>query len=732
MSTISATHPLGRHAYAGTWSTVETRLASLARLVAWSVATAAIGGAVVGWILAIHSGMRFRSIMGFREWCDALSYSGLTHAVIMMAYGLALSTVVGILAVLSPRIARLIRPGRFATSAFLAALVPLFLWSSAVKMQLGMATGIQKTWSALMLFLWLLAFLAAYRLASWLASRGFARFTARSTTFVAGVCTLLLCAGAVVQWFEAPRMLGPELALPAAAPVGDVAYSKPNVVLIVMDTQRVDRLGCYGYERPTTPKIDAFAEDAHVFENVTSAAGWTLPSHASIFTGLFPSEHGTHRNHRWLDDDFVTMAELLRQNGYQTAAFSNNLYISDTCNMVQGFDEVCWPSELHEPRGSWAGLLLQRVLKPAGLLGTSLLGATNEDAGGKFTGQLVRRWLETRDRQQPFFLFVNLLEAHAPYEPHLAHRKVFMDREELDRSYELNWKQKVPFSLLKRDCYSADDLTLLNRTYDAETRMLDDYVGSILESIARQAGLDNTLIILTSDHGENLGDHHMMSHQWCVYDTLIHVPLIIRFPSRIRPGRTQGLVQTIDLLPTVMDAVHGRPVPTASTFGRSLFSRGGNRISARRQTCPGDPVDRPGSTDAGKTQPATTSQSLPRGRVVLAERIEPLRSPLAAAQRIDCHFDRTPYLGVLRSIRQGDWKYIRHADGREELYNVALDPGETDNRLPAERRIADHLADRLREWLAACNAYGTKTAANSGPSMDPTVRKRLRNLGYIH
>lgn len=731
MSTLSSVNVSSTGSQSRAYATARARGSLLARLTGWCVAASVIGGSILGLLLAASSALGFHSLLGVREWCDVLSYSVVAHASLWFVYGLIVSAMFGFGLLLSSRLRRAVRPSTFAISALVAGAAVLLVWTSALEMGLGLAVGLQRTWLALMAAAWCLVFTSAWRVVAWVADTRFATLSARVSRPAFVVCLTLIAGSGAAQWYEWPRLIGDDLDVSAlAAPAVATAHTKPNVVLIVMDTQRADRLGCYGYTQPTTPKIDAFAKDAHVFENATSAAVWTLPSHASIFTGLFPSEHGTGRNHRWLDDDFVTMAELLKRADYQTVAFSNNLYISETCNMTQGFDDVFWPIELHIPRGNRAAKLVRGVLKPAGFVGKALGAATNQDAGGKFTTQVVARWLERRDRQRPFFLFVNLMEAHAPYEPHLPHRRVFMDQEEVDASYQRGWGQAIAFSLLQRDCYSNDDLALLNKTYDAETRMLDDYVSLILESIARQAGLDNTLIILTADHGENLGDHHLIDHQWCVYDTLSHVPLIVRYPSRIPPGRSKQLVQSVDLLPTVIDAVCGTSTATASTFGRSLFSLAKQSGQERQDSAA---VSHTSADAMGASSPPDSAASQPafQGRAVVTERISPADPPLATAQRIDCRFDRSPHLGVLRSIRQDDWKLIVHADGRQELYNIAADPGEIDNQLATHRPIAELLADRLDDWLAVSRPYGGDDAEATGPSLDKRVRQRLKSLGYI-
>ncbi len=685
--------------------------AALGSVLTRSTRVGLVGGLACGWLLAAATGWQYRSLMGLRQWTDVLSYSGLAHGILWTAHGAIAGAACAAAMLVSRRVRRFVAAGPMSVAILVAGISVLMSWTTLATVGLAMAVGIQRVWTAVMVVLWLIVLGMTYAVAYGLSRTRVGRWSSAvgRIGFWPAAAMLVLCS--VVQWVERPKLLAhPTDWIPSATVAPRRGDGRPNVVLVVLDTQRADRLGCYGYERPTTPRLNAFAQDAHVWENCMSTAVWTLPSHASIFTGLFPSEHGTGRHHRWLDDAFVTMAELLDQAGYQTVAFSNNLYISDVCNLSQGFDQVVHPFELHGPRGNSVSAFVGRVLQPAGRVGQSLGALTNEDAGGKFTGQLVARWLDRRDRSAPFFLFVNLMEAHYPYRPHLPHRRVFIKAGDIDLSYRHDWDSAIPFSLLKRDCHTASELALLNRTYDAEARMLDDYVARLIEMLAAHTSLDDTLLIITADHGENLGDHHLMDHQWCVYDTLAHVPLIMRYPRRLAPGRTSDLVQSVDLLPTVMDAVYARPVPTPSTFGRSLLT----------------PLATTDLASASGPEPALT------GRVVVVERMSPADPPLATAQRINCQFDRTPHLGVLRAVRQGPWKYIVAADGRAELYHVINDPGEGDNLIEAHRPIAEQLASRLQHWLATANAYQGPKQQQAGKRFDEEARRRLRDLGYVH
>ncbi len=655
-----------------------------------------------------------------RQWRDVLSYAMLSHGVLWTAYALLAGTAWGLTGAVSRRVRRGVRPGVLAVAVVFAGVTTFLLWIGALVIGVAIAVWVHPIWTAIMVayfvFATSLAYAVAKRLAlAWLARR--LRVCGRVGFWLA-VVILAICF--VIQWTERPRLsTSPETAWKdVAAPSATRQDSRPNIVLVVLDTQRVDRLGCYGYPRPTTPRLDAFAADALVFDNCLSAAIWTLPSHASIFTGLFPGEHGATHAHGWLDDEFETMAELLGRAGYETIALTNNAWIGPTSNLSQGFSRVIFPKLLHGPRGNTVHQFLDKVLYPGGYVGRWLGAVTSEDEGAKFTNQLLARWLDERDCGRPFFLFVNYLEPHYPYRPHLPHRQLFVKPEAIDASYQHVWppRQTVAFSLLKQQIYTPAQLKLLNDTYDGETRMLDDYVGEMLQVLAERIPLNESLVIITSDHGENLGDHHMMSHSWCVYDSLAHVPLIIRYPRRLAAGRRKDLVQTVDLLPTVMDAVCGRPIATKSTFGQSLLPpQGGKQPSSVAAT--------------SRAAPAPTTG--PAGRAVVVELMTTGSVGLDMAQGMDIRFNIAPFVGMLRAIRQGPWKYILSPDGREELYHVASDPGELNNQIDRHRPTAKLLRERLEQWVAAECSYKPPTQSAGMRPLDPRTRQHLHDLGYL-
>jgi arylsulfatase A-like enzyme len=603
----------------------------------------------------------------------------------------------------SARLRESIRPGALGLAVVAAGIVVFLPWTIAAYSGFSMAQGVKPGWLFAMAGLWLITAAATYAVGYLLAGTRLARITSFGSRLLLPPVALLCVAAGIVQWTERPRLLGDEAdwtrrTASAAAPSG-----KPNVVLLVIDTQRVDRFGSYGYDRPTTPRIDAFAADALLFENATSAANWTLASHASMFTGLHPTEHGADNHHLWLDDDFTTLAELLRERGYETVSFSNNTWVSKISNLTQGFDFEARPGNLHHARGTLLSKFLDGVLYPAGWVTPWLGSLTSEDQGAKFTAPLVERWLERRDAARPFFLFVNIADPHGPFRPAPPYRDLFVAPEDIALSYRSNWDEAKPFTLLRRDVYTEDELRVMNDAYDAETRLVDDHVGEVLAVLASHVPLDETLIILTADHGENLGDHHMQGHGHCVYDTLVRVPMIVRFPPRVAPGRASRLVQTTDILPTVMDAL-GEPAIPEGLRGRSLLQG-----------------------DDGA--PASTDGRGLSGRVVVAERITPGAETL---QTSDVRFNALPWMGLMRSIRQGPWKFIVTEGGAQELYHVVDDPGETTNLLDREPEVARALALELARWIDGSRPYAGSGTLEGEQQMDDATKAQLRALGYLH
>jgi len=343
----------------------------------------------------------------------------------------------------------------------------------------------------------------------------------------------------------------------------------PNVLVIVWDTVRADHMSVYGYRRPTTPNIERWTKERGLlFANAHSPGIWTLPSHASMFTGLPPESTGADERWLWLDTPHVTMAEHFRDQGYNTFSLAANTLLSGDTNLVQGF---------HVPMNTFKGKLAPIAKKATeeklipGDRSQELSPAWSPPAHGAKNAEWKRavykeaapmavrvfmRWLDNRNRPEtPFFAFLNLMEAHTPRLPSMMGREAVLadDPELIDLGLKTDAGHiNLHFYNFGKHDYSERELEAIRGVYDASLHDLDRATGFLLGRMKERGELDNTIVILTSDHGENLGDHHLFNHRFTLAESLTHVPLIISGPG-IKPGRVDTPVSTMDLFPTLCD-----------------------------------------------------------------------------------------------------------------------------------------------------------------------------------
>ncbi len=704
------------------------------RVLRTSVSVGLVAGLLAGWVHVVSAARGCLPMMGWWEWVDALTFSGLAHLAIWTAQGLVLAVPAAVLVVLSSQVRHSLHPGALAAAVFTAGVTTVSFWAWAIEARVDEAMRVTPGWWILLATVWLTVGVTAYVLAWAISATHLARLSAGFVRRMTLPAILLGVVCLAVQWFSRgqPRGDAPTWPPTDAAPSAETS-SPPNVVLIILDTQRADRLGCYGYDRKTSPRLDAFAADAVVFDRCISPAVWTLPSHTSMFTGLYPSEHGATWDHLWVDNQFTTLPQILEQAGYQTMALSNNPYVGGTTNLARGFHGFLHPIMLNSVRMNVFGTITNGSLYPSRLVGTWVGQLMAQDDGAEATNRLANRFLDRRDPNKPFFLFVNYMEPHAPYIPHMPYKRRYVDPDLIDMSFRCVWWLRRPeYSLLKRDVFAPEQMTLLNDCYDAETRQLDDYVGGLLERLARRVDLDRTLIIITSDHGENLGEHHIIGHAWCVAETLSHVPMIVRYPRRIEPGRRTQLVQTLDVHATVLDAVQGSP-PKEAHWSRSLLATATAAPSSR----PASPTTtaKGSATTAAATasRPATSSSptTAPADRLIITEYLAGHDAMLDAAQKLDNRFDRTPHERPVRGIRQGPWKLVMRAADDRALHNLDDDPAETTNLLDDNPDVARRLTERLDVWRRSITPYRSEQTLEGGRQMDPSLQSRLRDLGYV-
>jgi arylsulfatase A-like enzyme len=445
---------------------------------------------------------------------------------------------------------------------------------------------------------------------------------------------------------------------PAAAggsrPAGD--GTRPNVLLMVMDTVRADHVSAYGYPRPTTPSLDRLAREGALFEHASTPMPWA-PAHISLLTGLYMTQHGTNALQRVLDPRATPLAEMLQAQGYETVAVSNNGWFGRWANLQRGFDYFI---EIWRGDRLFNRLTLGQIAY--GLAGPVL---TDENqANGPLTNRLLRRWLDReRDVRRPFFIFINYFEPQFFYEPVEPYRSRFLDpsRRELANWRELRGLNRKPPPIE----LDAAKRAVLSDLYDGEVSYLDAIVGELIDDLRARGILDQTLVIVTSDHGENLGDHELVEHRTNLYETVLHVPLLVRYPPAFRAAmRSPAPVSLVDVVPTVLELTQSRVAPELAAMfrGRSLVrpDSGADRLIVAEDSA---------STDLMKRY----------------------RKP----------FDERYFTRSLKSVRQGDWKFIWSSDGRHELFDLAADPGESSNLMEREPERGRRMEADLQGFLAA-------------------------------
>jgi arylsulfatase A-like enzyme len=424
------------------------------------------------------------------------------------------------------------------------------------------------------------------------------------------------------------------LATVASAAAAPAAKRPPNVLLIIVDDLRADRLGAYGHGGASTPNFDALARRGALFTEAFSQAGWTLPSVSSILTGLYPTTHGVRRS---LPEEWE--ADPLRP----AAALKSGSRLSPA--------RVTLAAELRRRGYRTEAVVSCPFCDPVFGFGNGF--DHYEHGGGTFEdiNRAVSRRLNVLAAKQPFFLYVHVLDAH-------------------------------------RDGQSAMDdpeqrrLALSN--YDAAVKIVDDGLGRLMAGLRARKLLGGTIVVATSDHGEEFGEHDHHGHGDSPYDTALHVPLLIRAPGA-RPRRIAGPVQTIDILPTVLDLA-GLP-PLSGAQGASLKPL----------------IDAPDGAASGRTSYSEIYPHVPTDNDRLAA--VAVRTPL--------------------------WKYIWRPDGRDELYRIAVDPGEAED-LAAERPLSTaNFRRRVQGWLEDREREASRSAASPDAVLPAEEVERLRQMGYL-
>jgi len=445
---------------------------------------------------------------------------------------------------------------------------------------------------------------------------------------------------------------------------------RPNVLLVLVDTLRADRLGTYGHDRNTSPNLDRLASEGWVFDEAIAQSSWTKPSMASLMTGLYVGQTSVGSGNWFTESsegrvqvsqlapEHLTMAEILVSAGYQTAGFGHNHHLIPRLGFAQGFLKYDWE-------------LLETIR--LGAFSKYLISFRDEFSAGWINGHFLD-WLGD-NRDDPFFSYLHHIDVHWPYKAPAPYSGMFSDVESRLDFNRLGFLPDVVERVENGEEAGVDDDTLraMLNAYDEGTRFVDDGIGEVFEELRRRGLYDNTLIIVTSDHGEEFLEHAMLGHGESLYDEVIRVPLIIKFPCPGRycePRRIDKQVELVDILPTVLSIV-GVERPD-NLVGRSLVDG-----------------------------------EIPDGSSAFSE----LRQSVA--------------------LRTSGLKFIFDSESDEgELYNLRDDPGEDNNIADSDEQVSELFTSRILDFIV--NLSETSVADDTQlVEADDKMIENLRSLGYV-
>ena len=459
---------------------------------------------------------------------------------------------------------------------------------------------------------------------------------------------------------------------------------QPNVILITMDTVRADHLSLYGYERDTTPNLEKFAEEATLYTHAIASSDMTLSTHASIFTGLYARQHGARKvlplqpSGRPLRSKFQTLAKMLSEKGCSTmGVVANYGYLSLHFGLDQGFEYY-------------------HILKPIPFITqteeyylregiSNILRWSNfySDPGYRpLKAKVINREIfallkKAKEEDKRFFLFINYMDAHTPYLPPHPFDTLYPGKDEA-----FSWDDYPTFKkgvmALKRKITQKEHRHLVSQ-YDGGIASLDFHLGKLIARLKELGLYENSLIIITSDHGEVFGERDLIEHGVSVYQDQVHIPLVIKYPNIRQKAVADEVVSSVDLFSTIVDIL-GYDIPK-DVQGHSLLK--------------GEP---------GKSK-IVISESFPYGHM------------------LNWHprFNR-----VERAIFSWPYKFISSTAGKRELYDLSKDPDEEENLYKKDDGVSKELELKLDQWLKV-----VKEETGSPAKLDKGALDRLKALGYV-
>lgn len=517
------------------------------------------------------------------------------------------------------------------------------------------------------------------------------------------------------------------LLLAAAAAIGGAGEAgepvRPTVLLITIDTIRADRLGCYGYDRATTPVIDRLAREGLLVQEALTTVPLTTPSHATILTGLHPRSHAVLGNAWQLDPSCRTLAQRFHAAGYRTAAFVSAVVLDPRCGLDAGFDHY---GALVRP-GPMTELTTPGS---AGEAGT----ARGRDRADRLAGRQRRgvetvdealAWLEAQKGEAPLFVWVHFYDPHQPFDPLPPWRQLF-GRERGERNLSTVLRMDMPGhefgetddrvrreiearrqrheargsrparSIVATGSLTDDERQRIDELYDGEVAATDFQVGRLLDWFQRRGLYRDAVVAVVGDHGETLGEHldGYYGHHHVLFDSSLLVPLILRLPGRAGGTVAPSMAGTADVAPTLLRAA-GLTAP-AGLDGRDLLAGS----PSRPMFC---------ETYLG---------------------VRPGRIP-AQFERNRFHVQRD--FGIhAHAFRDGRWKLVLDgtADSSPQLFDLAADPGEQTDVADGHQALVRALTAQWQRWCEA-HELPERSRKRRDESGDEALREKLRHLGYV-
>ncbi len=535
--------------------------------------------------------------------------------------------------------------------------------------------------------------------------------------------------------------------------------STPDIIFIVLDTHRADRLGLYGYDRPISPNLDRFAAQGVVFEQAIAPAQWTVPSHASMFTGLYPTAHGVVQSSRALSTDRPHLAETLRDAGYDTVGFCNNPLVGILNNgfkrgfrtfynyggafpsLPQSSSHLPWP--LSRAAEAYTQFLrrisypIQNFFGQSDIAFRVSLNAWLTPLWSKmanFKGQNERSvqdivtFLQNREKrtgERPLFLFLNLMETHLPFWP----PGEFIDRV---APYFRNSKEaRTIMRTWNREAYRwaaplAEPLSelesqVLSDLYDAEVAYQDNYLGQLFDWLEQRQRRDNTLTIIVADHGDGLGEHGYMGHAFVAYQELVHVPLILHWPGQLAANqRISTPVSTRRVYHTMLNAAGNLPDDPR------LDEAAIGRLTLNHTIRGADPEQKTAFSEVYPPLNFVKAIQARQPELLESKRCLQMRRAVVRQSKLQ------PGDGEATAV-----KLIRVDEQPDELFDLTADPLELEDLLPeypAESHAAVAALNRaLEQMVFRVNRErdGQVAGAAVDVDSDEQLRQRLRGLGYL-